>query len=413
MKKGFLSDSFTGVGIKMLTAVDADSLSSNQHEVTGSDALKTILGEEPRKQKSSKGRIPTTYIWLSGDQESIIEEGLTSWYDSRENQKSRTPEWRLYYQSNAATDAMSPGDILFIALRPDGRLFFIVTPPESTSFNQLNWMFGAGETPIKEFLTKEFSGNEDHKIGFAGLLILDELGIETEEPEADQIDGLLEKFGTSFPSTLEFSLLARQSLPDVSARDDPDAAILAWMEREELLFRRLEHLSVADRIRDGFTTGKSVDVDGFLGFSLSIQNRRKSRAGYALGNHVEAILQANAIPFKREATTEKRKGPDFLFPGESEYRDEKFDPLLLTMLAAKTSCKDRWRQVLTEANRIPNKHLLTLEPGISEGQTSEMQRENLQLVIPSGLHGTYRPPQQSWLMNMADFLDLLRKRQGN
>ena len=43
------------------------------------------------------------------------------------------------------------------------------------------------------------------------------------------------------------------------------------------------------------------------------------------------------------------------------------------MLAAKTSCKDRWRQVLAEADRIRTKHLLTLEPAISKIQTAEMR----------------------------------------
>ena len=60
------------------------------------------------------------------------------------------------------------------------------------------------------------------------------------------------------------------------------------------------------------------------------------------------------------------------------------------MLGAKSTCKDRWRQVLSEAQRIPNKHLLTLEPGISENQTDEMQAKRLQLILPAQLHATYR-----------------------
>ena len=42
------------------------------------------------------------------------------------------------------------------------------------------------------------------------------------------------------------------------------------------------------------------------------------------------------------------------------------------MLAVKSTCKDRWRQILAEADRLPVKHLLTLEPGISVAQTDEM-----------------------------------------
>jgi hypothetical protein len=63
------------------------------------------------------------------------------------------------------------------------------------------------------------------------------------------------------------------------------------------------------------------------------------------------------------------------------------------MLGSKSSCKDRWRQVLSETERIPHKHLLTLEPGISENQTDEMRAKLLQLVLPASLHTTYREAQ--------------------
>ncbi len=78
------------------------------------------------------------------------------------------------------------------------------------------------------------------------------------------------------------------------------------------------------------------------------------------------------------------------------------------MLAAKTSSKDRWRQVLAEADRINPKHLLTLEPSISVAQTTEMQASELQLVIPRPLFETYGPNQQGWLMDFKSFLDLVR-----
>ncbi|MCA1510565.1 hypothetical protein I6F31_06230 [Bradyrhizobium sp. NBAIM01] len=39
--------------------------------------------------------------------------------------------------------------------------------------------------------------------------------------------------------------------------------------------------AVADRLRAGFLTDKA-DVDGFIAFSLTVQNRRKSRAGKSL-----------------------------------------------------------------------------------------------------------------------------------
>jgi hypothetical protein len=43
-----------------------------------------------------------------------------------------------------------------------------------------------------------------------------------------------------------------------------------WMEREEILFRTLEKHLLGDQLRKGF----AEDVDGFIAFSLSVQNRR-------------------------------------------------------------------------------------------------------------------------------------------
>ncbi|MEO8321211.1 MAG: type II restriction endonuclease, partial [Bradyrhizobium sp.] len=68
-------------------------------------------------------------------------------------------------------------------------------------------------------------------------------------------------------------------------------------------------------------------------------------------------------------------------------------------------------EVLSEAQRIPHKHLLTLEPGISENQTDEMRAKDLQLILPASLHTTYRNAQRNWLMDVEDFVKVVRARQ--
>ena len=50
-----------------------------------------------------------------------------------------------------------------------------------------------------------------------------------------------------------------------------------------------------------------------------------------------------------------------------------FDSNKLTMLASKTTCKDRWRQILNEADRIKIKHLFTLQQGISKKDVYKRQ----------------------------------------
>jgi len=398
-----LSDLFTGVVAKKLTLVETITEKSNQHEFQGTRPLRRLLGEDDRRG------IPTHFIWISGEQEALAEDGFMSWSNVRKG-KPRAAEYHLYYSGNTVTELMQPGDMLFLALQRDGSILVVITP-SGTIQNQLVWLFGIEEQAEFGFTFQEIDGNNNAELDFAARYILDELGIEPEEPEADQLDSLIEKFGLAFPTTRIFSELARSSLPEVSAADDPDRALIDWMDREEQLFRRLERRIVAARIGDGFRMPDGADVDGFLSFSLSVQNRRKARAGQALENHLEAVFGAQGIRYVRGAETENRNKPDFLFPGQQEYRDPDFPAARLTMLGAKSTLKDRWRQVLSEAVRIEDKHLLTLEPGVSENQTDEMQAKKLQLIVPQRLHTTYRLTQQAWLMDVASFLSVVRDRQ--
>lgn len=221
---------------------------------------------------------------------------------------------------------------------------------------------------------------------------------------------MLDKFNGSFPKTIEFSAYARSTVRDLSSKDDPDVALFVWMEREEILFRTLEKYLLGEKLRS-LTQAGVEDTEPFIKLVQSALQRRKSRAGSALENHLEQVFTDHGVTYTRTGVTENNLKPDFIFPGISHYHDSEFPHSRLTMLASKSTCKDRWRQILNEAARIPNKHLLTLEPSISENQTNEMKSEQVQLVIPQGLHSSYTLAQRTWLMNIAGFIDLTRHRQ--
>ena len=403
VRRGLLSELFDGVVAKTLTLVETVTAKSNQHEFQGIKPFRQLFGEEDRR------RIVTRFIALSDDLEGRAEDGFMSWSNVRKG-KPRAPEFHLYYSGNAVTEGMNPGDTLFLAMQRDGSALVIVAPAGSTAQSQLIWLFGLSDQAKIDFEFRDIGQDESQTLGYAARYILDELGIEIEEAEDGRLDDLLEKFGLEFPTTRVFSEFARATLPHVDPRDDADAVLMAWQEREELLFRRLERRIVAARLQAGFLTGEHVDVDGFMSFSLSVQNRRKSRAGQSLENHLEALFLARNIQFQRGVETENRNKPDFLFPGQAAYRDPAFPTENLTMLGSKSTVKDRWRQVLSEAQRIENKHLLTLEPGISENQTDEMRTKHLQLVIPAKLHSSFRPAQQQWLSNVDSFIRLVETR---
>jgi len=407
MKAGYLSQYFEKVAAKRLSAVEVDSTRSHQHEFNGTKELREVLGTNDNGEKMY---FNAKFVWMGQENEAITAEGQLSWYDSRFG-KPRAAEWRLYFPTTDVSELSKPGDLMIIAKRTDNSVMIIVSAAGSTIENQLLWLFGLPVNTGINF-TLQFIEEDDKEVDFAVRFILDELGIDVEEPEADYLDSILEKFAGKLPTTKEFSLLTRQTLKDINPKDDPDATIIAWMNHEEKLFRRMERHDVDKRLREGFISNDETDVDGFIKFSLSIQNRRKSRAGLALENHLEEIFRIHEVYFDRVVETENKSKPDFLFPGGKFYHDNYFPVELLTILGVKTSCKERWRQVLAEAKKIDVKHLLTLEPGISENQTDEMQAHRLQLVLPESMHETYLEKQRSWLINIKEFIGLVKERQS-
>ena len=402
MKKGHLSEYFDGVAVKRLSRVDANPNASNQHEVGTTPEMREFLGE------NQKQKFDANYIWLGDEQEGFSCPEFATHYDTRLNQPHRLPEWRLYYSSNPVTDLMQEGDTLFLAKRPDGSLMFIVVPANSTIGNQLLWLFGFDSQPSLKFAAQTYSGENDATLDFAARFMLDELGIEFEDPNANSLDSIIERFGLVFPKTADFSALARLTLPDVAAEDAPDLALMAWLDHEEAMFRRLERRVVSARIEQGFVHGDGVDVDGFLSFSLSVQNRRKSRMGQSFEHHLAAVFDASQIRYTKGGKTERNNKPDFLFPDQASYSDPTFPDGSLTMLAAKSVCKERWRQILPEADRISAKHLVTLEPGISSAQTDQMQSHGVQLVVPFSLQASYTKTQGDWIWSLDQFIQHVR-----
>lgn len=413
-----VSDYVEGVAAKYLSAVDADPKSSHQHEIGGlpSVGFKRYLGEPAKLEK----RVFNARMVYLKDEHNPPEmfAGVVTWYDCRENQPHRSPEYRLYYTSNAVTELLNPGDFFLIAKLRDNSLLLVFTPANSSLELQLRALFGIDSVKGKGFNAGNISKTS---LLLPLRLLLEDLGIEafrTEPDDGEWLERLLAAFGQNgFPSTAKFSAFARQSLGnEVDALAEVDATLLMWMEREEKLFRIFERYFVQQRLREGFGE-QGDDVDAFIDFSLSVQNRRKSRVGHAFEGHLDTLFRLHGLRFEqgrgKERVTENNAKPDFLFPNFSSYHNPAFPIQNLRILGAKTTCKDRWRQVLSEAARIPIKHLVTLEPAISTAQTDEMHSHQLQLVIPQAIHATYTPAQRGKLMTLDNFIREIKTLQAN
>lgn len=298
--------------------------------------------------------------------------------------------------------------------------------------------FGRGKSPLSsEFTGALFVLVKDSEVNYQGYLLntdddieqfLDTFGItpaETNRPieinrvnpelrEKKAIDAFIDTLKVDFPASAEMSHAARVIQYQVYlnrplAIKDPDTILLRWTDQEYTLFRAIEHARYGDIVARGFES-----VDDFVIMANQVLNRRKSRAGKSLEHHLSAIFDENQIRYTAQAITEGNKKPDFLFPSQEAYHNALFPIEKLCTLAAKTTCKDRWRQILNEANRLRDdyKYLCTMQQGISAAQMDEMQAEKVILVVPKAYHTAYPKEKRDRIWTLGRFVKYVKAMEG-
>lgn len=193
----------------------------------------------------------------------------------------------------------------------------------------------------------------------------------------------IERLTVDFPPTIDLATGARDiffeafGLKRDIVLEKPDTEIINWIRTEFDLFKAIENDRYGAIIRNPFPT-----VDELIKTANTILNRRKSRSGKSLEHHLSEIFNTWELAYTSQAVTEGKKKPDFIFPNIETYFSEPVGSDKLVFLGAKTTCKDRWRQIVGEADRIPQKHLFTLQQGISGNQLKEMKSAGVTLVVP-------------------------------
>ena len=402
-----LSDAFLAAAAKYMVAVDIPKGGSNQHEIGG--LVKAGIGNllTRRCDGAEKAVFPATYIRLDDSDAPLVVKGDATWYDARHKNPSRPPEYRLYYRDNEVSNLFAAGDFLLVALSRKYELLVICAPRGSEAELKVRAIFEIENLAVSGAFT-----NTHVEIGKALLpleyVFADALGVELSRSDDESLTGILvDRFGLAFPSSREFSAFARSTLTGIDPVNHPDEALISWQDQETRLFKLLEHQIILHdekfrKVLSDAATGGEFDTEALLAVAKSILNRRKSRAGSGFQNHIEEILKQHRIAYTAQATTEGKERPDFLFPGEAAYHNPLYDAGLLRMLAAKTTLKDRWRQVLKEAERIDVKHLITADTMLTASQIGEMSDSNISLVLPSPLHAIYP---HAPFGTFADFLD--------
>jgi type II restriction enzyme len=225
------------------------------------------------------------------------------------------------------------------------------------------------------------------------------------EKENECINRHFRKFteeAKEFPSTGAFADEVRRVVAECVtnfSKTPADDRLLRWLAEEYDLFRMVERSLCQSQMLRLFE-----DVDDFLKTASSIMNRRKARAGRSLERHFEYLLQELRIPYSAQPRIDGNVQPDILIPGKQAYEDPNYPVSKLMIIGVKTTCKDRWRQVLSEAKRIPAKHILTIQPGISANQLEEMHKCNVRLIVPKRLHKEYPKESATLILGLEQFL---------
>ena len=256
------------------------------------------------------------------------------------------------------------------------------------------------EEEINEFLGALGLGPTDAN----KIIHLDGRSSEAREEEA--FKNFIASLSVDFPSSEEMSKAARKIEDDVYNHTElvltkPDDKLISWSDVEYRLFRAIENNRYGHFVRSGFSS-----VDEFIKKANEVLNRRKSRAGKSLEHHLGAIFSGNSIEFEGQVVTEGNKKPDFIFPSARAYHDATYPIEKLVFLAAKTTCKDRWRQILNEADRFRDqtKFLCTLQQGMTDKQMNEMAAENVVLVVPKPYIRSYPTGTSMQIITLADFV---------
>lgn len=94
------------------------------------------------------------------------------------------------------------------------------------------------------------------------------------------------------------------------------------------------------------------------------------------------------------------------------YVPKEAESLLFDVPGERGSNKDRWRQVLNEADRIGTKYLFTLQPSISANQLQEMKHERVVLVIPEDNRNSFDDRYRSDLLSLKQFISIVKEKQN-
>ena len=215
------------------------------------------------------------------------------------------------------------------------------------------------------------------------------------------------KSHASLPEPHEIALMAQKKFmdrnPDIKSFDPfllsaPGDSLMEISRGIELeIFREFElkqrSLELVNVILGDVGTDNSIDkvfrsiirnfprIDKIL---LSASQTRKSRAGRSFEYHIETMLRDGHVPHEVQVIMSSKRRPDFILPSFKLYNqiDRPYEHALV--LSAKTTLRERWKQVEGEIKNC-DLYLATVDEKIAENAIQSMKESGIKLVVPESL----------------------------
>ncbi len=142
-----------------------------------------------------------------------------------------------------------------------------------------------------------------------------------------------------------------------------------------------ENLSGQKLTDDLIARDGTISFEDMKSLHMSISQSRKTRAGKAFEFIIGEMFKRLHYPFEPQQLVDGAT-PDFLMPSYAHFEENPIDCIIFT---AKRTLRERWRQIVTEANKGYAFFLATIDPKVTNNQINEAMKHKIYFVMPENL----------------------------
>jgi len=191
-----------------------------------------------------------------------------------------------------------------------------------------------------------------------------------------------------------------------------DAIMLISRDIEYSIFRKYElRRRTTEVVSALLSTSDDLITSVVRGFPsldavfLSASQQRKTRAGRSFENHIARTLRDGNVQFEEQAVMGGRR-PDFVLPDSKTLRKRQRDFNGAAILSAKTTLRERWKQLSREAFNAQI-YLATVDDRVAAHSIDEMAAQGIMLVVPEALKSSKETcyPKNGNVISFRQFFD--------